>query len=156
MTVKPQRPTHLSEKTLGTKNQIQAYKKNPPVVAHIDNIKIKLPLPNYEDLLEITKLSNLIAFEQKTLEQKQLMLQNTKEQYRKKLLSEEKDIRSRVITIKKRQNIKQLVAQIRQSELELQNKIMIRMAQYKPVQKLDKNQKHNLFLALINKVTDVS
>ena len=72
------------------------------------------------------------------------------------LNGEEKDIRSRVITIKKRQNIAEVVEKIRQSEVELQNKILARMEQYKPTQKLSKNQKRNLLMTLINKVTNVS
>jgi hypothetical protein len=140
---------------LGNNNQIQAYKKNPPV-NFTPSDKIKYPLPDYDTLLEITKLGNQILFEEKTLEQKHLLLRATKAQYRQKLLSEEKDIRSRVITVKKRQNIAQVVERIRQSEVELQTKIKERMEKYKPVQKLDKNQKHNLFMALINKVTDVN
>ena len=143
----------IPAKKIHNNNQIQAYRNNPPAIKDQD---IEYPLPDYEALLEISKLSNQVAFELKALEQKQLLLQKTKEQYRQKLLTEEKDIRSRVITIKKRQNIAQVVEKIRQSELQLQNKIWERMDKYKPTQKLDKNQKNNLFMALINKVTDVS
>jgi hypothetical protein len=145
----------VSTKNFGSNNQIQAYKKNPPV-NFVAKDEVKYPLPDYDSLLEITRLSNQIVFEHKALEQKQLLLRDTKEQYRRKLLSEEQNIRSRVITIKKRQNIAQVVEQIRQSEVELQNKIKERMDKYKPIEKLDKNQKHNIFMALINKVTDVS
>jgi hypothetical protein len=156
MTTKPPKHIALPDKNTKTLNQIQAYKNNSLAVSNAKNLKSKLPLPDFNVLLEITKLSNKIDLEQKTLVQKQLLLQSTKEQYRQKLLSEEQNIRSRVITIKKRQNIAQVVDRIRQSEVELQNKIRDRMSKYKPVEKLDKNQKHNLFMALINKVTDVN
>lgn len=141
------------DRHLASSNQIQTYKKNPPAIKDQD---INYPLPDYNVLLEITRLSNQISFEQKSLEQKQLLLQTTKEQYRQRLLGEEKDIRSRIVTIKKRQNIAQVVEKIRQSELELQTKIWERMDKYKPTQKLEKNQKQNLFMALIKKVTDVN
>jgi thymidylate kinase len=136
-------------------NQIQTYQKNLPV-SFVAQDNPQLPLPDYEILVQITKLADSIDREKLKLEQKQLLLQTTKEQYRQRLLSEEKDIRSRVVTIKKRQNIAEVVERIRQSEVELQNKILARMEQYKPTQKLSKNQKRNLFMALINKVTNVS
>jgi hypothetical protein len=156
MTTKSPRSLPLHDKNVGTTNQIQAYKNNSLVVGPSINASAKLPLPDYDILLEITRLSSQIVFEQKTLEQKQLTLQITKEQYRQKLLNEEQDIRTRVITIKKRQNIAQMVESIRQSELELQNKLQDRMDKYKPTQKLNKNQKYNLFIALMNKVTDAN
>jgi hypothetical protein len=145
----------IPEKNLGNTNQIKAYKNNSPVNFTNSQI-IKYPLPDYDSLVEITKLSNQINFELKNLEQKQLLLQSTKEQYRKKLLCEEKDIRSRIITIKKRQNISQLIDKIRQSEIQLQNKILERIEKYKPANRLDKKQKNNLLMALIHKVTDVN
>jgi hypothetical protein len=156
MSLKPTRRILLPDKNSPNTNQIQTYKHNTPTIGVTQTMDVKLPIPDYDTLLEITKLSNQVALEQKSLEQKQLLLQTTKEKYRQKLLSEEHNIRSRVITIKKRQNIAQVVERIRQSEVELQKKIRDRMDKYKPVQKLDKNQKHNLFMALINKVTDVS
>jgi hypothetical protein len=155
MNTKPTRAMLLPDKNLGARNQIQTYKKNLPV-NFVPAQEVKYPLPDYDALLEITRLSNQISFEQKTLEQKQLLLQTTKEQYRQKLLSEEQNIRSRVITIKKRQNIADVVERIRKSEVELQAKIRERMEKYKPVQKLNQNQKNNLFMALINRVTDVN
>lgn len=136
-------------------NQIQTYQKNLPVSLET-KAKPILSLPDYEILVQITKLADSVSREQTKLEQRQLLLQTTKEQYRQKLLSEEKDIRSRVVTIKKRQNIAEVVEKIRQSELQLQTKVLERMEQYKPTQKLNKNQKRNLFMALINKVTNES
>jgi predicted O-linked N-acetylglucosamine transferase (SPINDLY family) len=139
----------IPQQSRNKSSQLQIYQNKP-----ID--QPKLPLPDYNSLVELTKLHQLIVLQAAKLEQRQLQLQATKEQYRQKLLSEENDIRSRVITLKKRQNIAQVVEKIRQSELELQNKILERMDKYQPTHKLDKNQKHNLFVALINKLTDVN
>jgi uncharacterized ubiquitin-like protein YukD len=134
-------------------NQLKAYQKNSSLVT-VD--QAQYPLPDYDSLVQITRLCSKIAIEKSKLQQKQLQLHTAKLEYKQKLLSEEKDIRSRVITLKKRQNIAEVVEKIRQSELELQTKILARIEQYKPAKKLDKNQKHNLFMALINKVTDVN
>ncbi len=134
-------------------NQIQAYQKSQLVTK---NEELNYPLPDYNSLLEITKISKQVAFENKTLKQKQLLLLETKKQYRQKLLLEETNIRTRVITLKRRQNIAQVVEKIRQSEIQLQNQIWERIEQYQPAQSLDKNKKHNLFLALISKITNDS
>ena len=140
---------------LTNSNQIQTYNNSLPVISKTNQTS-QYPLPDYDSLVQIAKVCDGIKLEQHKLEQKQLQLQTTKQVYKQKLLSEEKDIRSRVITIKKRQNIAQVVEKIRQSEQLLQNKILERIDKYKPAQKLDKNQKHNLFMTLINKVTDVN
>jgi hypothetical protein len=82
------------------------------------------------------------------------LLIKTKDEYRQKLLSDEKGIRSRIVTIKKRQNIAEVVEKIRQSEINLNAKLQVRIDQYQPTHKLSKNQKRNLLLALINKITN--
>jgi hypothetical protein len=135
-------------------NQMQAYGSNSPVVSSSKLTTKKLTLPNFDTLMEISRLSDQIKFQTLKLEQKQLLLIKTKDEYRQKLLSDEKGIRSRVVTLKKRQNIAEVVEKIRQSEIDLHTKLQTRINQYQPTHRLSKNQKHNLLLALINKVTN--
>jgi vacuolar-type H+-ATPase subunit I/STV1 len=135
-------------------NQMQTYSPNTPIVSNVKLIDRKLALPNYDILMEITRLSDQIKFQKLKIEQKQLLLSKTKNEYRQKLLSEEKGIRSRIVTLKKRQNIGQIVAKIRQSEIELHQRLLDRIDQYEPSRKLLPIQKNSLMTALINKMHD--
>jgi hypothetical protein len=130
-------------------NQIQTYTKT-----ELKHNEIKLQLPDFDVLVEITRLSDQIALQTQKLEQKKLVLIKTKEDYRQKLLGEEQSIRDRIVTVKKRQNIAQIVEKIRQSELELQDKLHQRIDSYQPTKSLNKNQKNNLFSILINQITN--
>jgi hypothetical protein len=137
-------------------NEIQTYQSNSPVISDQKQAISKLHLPDFDSLMEISRLSDQIKFQHLKLEQKQLLLVKTKDEYRQKLLSDEQGIRTRIVTLKKRQNIGQIVEKIRQSEIELQLKLQARIDSYEPTRQLNKKQKTKLLQALINKVTNVS
>jgi hypothetical protein len=137
-------------------NEIQTYKSNSPAIVSQNNQPPKLHLPDFDSLMEISRLSDQIKFQNLKLEQKQLLLTKTKDDYRQKLLHDEQGIRTRIVTLKKRQNIGQIVEKIRQSEMELQLKLQARIDNYEPTKQLNKKQKTKLLQALINKVTNVN
>jgi hypothetical protein len=126
--------------------------KKPEATAFLPSHRADLPKPNWQILKEITELSDRLKQKQLELGQKKLLLESTKKQLSEQIKLDEKDLKQKIVVVKKRENISNFVEKLRQQEQDLQTRIKDKITSHPDYQKLKESDQSLLSETMINKL----
>lgn len=125
---------------------------NPQNIKALPNSRVNLSRPNWQILQEITDLTDKLTAKKNELGKKKLELEQTKVKLKNQLVIDEVDLKKKVITVKKRENISNLIDKLRQQEQDLQNRINNKIADHPKYQKLSKSKQKIATDSIISKL----
>lgn len=124
----------------------------PQNIKALPNSRANLSLPNFQILQEITDLTDKLNSKKLELNQKRLELELTKTKLKNQLIADEINLKKKVITVKKRKNISELVEKLRQQEQDLQHRISDKIAKHPQYQKLSESSQKTTTDSIISQL----